>query len=241
MSDSQIYVLSYGGGVNSSALLFHIWENKHPLDIVLFADTGEETKETYETVQRMIKQCAKKNIEFVTVKSKYGNMYDYYYKNKSVMSVMRRDCTAKFKIAPIRQYLRSRYGKKARFKLYIGIASEEYHRMRTSDVKYIENLYPLIESNIDRDKCKEILIKNNFKAIKSGCVGCPFRPKKEWVDLAKNNPKEFERWEKLEINCSRYPQITIIPNVKLKLLKEGKDQKKLDQYVPCDVSGGCFL
>lgn len=237
-------ILSYGGGVNSSALLFYIWENKLPLDLVLFADTGEEEAKTYDAVERMKKECKDRGVEFVTVKSPLGNLYDYYFKKKAVPSVKFRDCTSKFKISPIRAYLRERFGKKQVFDLYIGIASDEFHRMRTSDVKYIANIYPLIDADISREGCNDILRRHNFEAHKSGCAGCPFRPRAEWIDLAKNHPEEFARWERLELNCSGYPRVTLIPGVKLVLLKEAKNQKGLNEFappVPCDVAGGCFL
>ena len=38
--DGVIYVVSYGGGVNSTALVIFIIENKLPLDHVVFSDTG---------------------------------------------------------------------------------------------------------------------------------------------------------------------------------------------------------
>ena len=63
------YVLSYGGGVNSSALFFYITEKKMPLDIVIFADTGEESKETYDAVERMKVICKKQNIPLIPWKS----------------------------------------------------------------------------------------------------------------------------------------------------------------------------
>jgi hypothetical protein len=47
------YVLSYGGGVNSSALFFYLLDKNMPLDIVVFADPQEEYKETYDAVERL--------------------------------------------------------------------------------------------------------------------------------------------------------------------------------------------
>ncbi|MEM3161041.1 MAG: phosphoadenosine phosphosulfate reductase family protein, partial [Nitrososphaera sp.] len=41
------YVLSYGGGVNSTALMILLVRHKLPIDYVIFADTGSERPETY--------------------------------------------------------------------------------------------------------------------------------------------------------------------------------------------------
>lgn len=241
-----LFVLSYGGGVNSTALFFYLLEKKRPLDLVIFADTGEETEKTYETVYRMKKLCNQHNIEFVTVKSKYGNMYDYYYKNKAVMSLMRRDCTGKFKISPIRQYLRKKYGKKQHFNMYIGIASDEWTRVRESDVQYITNLYPFVEDSITREGNKRILKENNITAEKSGCKGCMYQKRVDWLKMCMNDPKEFERHLRLEQNCSAYPRVRINPYYTLEdVKKSAKGQLTLTGYEDpeptCDVSGSCFL
>src|SRR5204863_1408724 len=62
-------VLSYGGGVNSSALFFHLLDTGRPLDLVIFADTGEEMPATYDAVQRMAAACQDRGIRFETVRS----------------------------------------------------------------------------------------------------------------------------------------------------------------------------
>jgi len=210
------HVLSYGGGVNSSALFFYILQKKLPLDIVIFADTGEETKETYNAVNRMKSCCKKANVEFVTAKSDKGRLVDYYMMKKAVPSIMKRDCTSKFKVAPIRKYLRGRFGKKETFGQYIGIAWDELHRAVISDVKYITNLYPFIDARIKRDGNQEIIDQNNFKASKSGCAGCMFMNKNGFMKLKKIDPVDFKRWMAMEENGSRYPEITLNPKFQLR-------------------------
>lgn len=239
-----LFILSYGGGVNSSALFFYLLEKKRPIDLVIFADTGEETDFTYDAVKRLKVECEKNNIEFVTATA--GNLYDYYRKKNKVMSVMKRDCTGKFKVAPIRRYIRKRYGKKQQFKMYIGIAWDEYHRIRSSDVKYIENLYPFVEDRITRRGNDEILKRYNFAARKSGCKGCIYTKRKEWFRMALHDPVEFERHLKLDMENSRYPEVTLNPNFKLEDVKKAaKGQLTLSEYEDiepsCDVSGSCFL
>jgi len=241
------YILSYGGGVNSSALFFYIIENKMPIDLVIFADTGEELDETYDCVNRMKQECEKRNIEFVVVKSKYGNLYDYYFEKKMVAGMLHRDCSSKFKLSPINNYLRTRFGKQEKFNMYIGIAFEEKQRMKISREQYKVNIYPFCDEKIDRKGCEEILLKNNFKAIKSGCKGCIFLKKRDWIEMAKNNPKEMERWIALDKNNKRYPRLSWCPSFKLEdIYKAVLEQKSLMGFdespePSCDVTGGCFL
>lgn len=239
-----IFVLSYGGGVNSSALFFYLLETKRPLDCVIFADTGEETAETYDAVRRMKVLCEERQIPFFEVTR--GNLYDYYKAKGCVMSVMKRDCTGKFKVAPIRAFLRQKYGKDASFVMYIGIAYDEATRMRDSDVSYIKNAYPFCDDKISRQGNVEILKRNNFTALKSGCKGCIYNKRSTWLKMAIENPNEFERHLKLDMENKRYPQVTLNPNYKLEdVKKQAKGQLSLTSYddiePTCNVSGSCFL
>ena len=240
------YILSYGGGVNSSALFFYLLEKKLPLDIVVFSDTGEESEDTMQSVRSMQKICKIKNIPFVTVQSHHGNLYDYYYSKKTVMSMMKRDCTGKFKVAPIRKYLRDTFGKDTNFVMYIGIAWDEALRVRDSNVKYITNSYPFVEDKITRKGNDDILKKYNFFAIKSGCKGCMYNKRKNWIKMLIEDPKEFKRHMILEENNMRYPSILLNGQYSLRSLYESyKNQTTLtgfnDLEPSCDVSGSCFL
>lgn len=242
------YILSYGGGVNSSALFFYIVEKKLPLDLVIFADTGEEMPETYEAVERMKKECSSRDIPFVVVRSKYGSLYDYYFSKKMVAGMMNRDCTSKFKLSPITNYLRNTYGKHEKFNVYIGIAYDERSRMRNSKEKYKVNHYPFCDEGIDRKGNLAILERYNFPAIKSGCKGCIFLKKSQWIDMARKDPTEFQRWVALDKNNKRYPNLTWCPMFKLEdIQKSVKEQTFLIDFeeetpsLTCDAGGGCFL
>ena len=43
----SINMVSYGGGVNSTALLIGLHQHRIPVDLILFADTGAEHPHTY--------------------------------------------------------------------------------------------------------------------------------------------------------------------------------------------------
>jgi hypothetical protein len=255
------YVLSYGGGVNSSALYFYIVHiKKLPLELVIFANTGEESQETIDTVNNMRLQCAKDNIEFIEVQSKYGRLVDYYTKNKGIPSLVRRDCTSKFKISPIRQHYRlyiKRFAdklKNIKLKQYIGIAWDEASRMTTSDVAYIDYLYPFCEDKITRKGNVEILEQFNFKASKSGCTGCFFQSKANWIKLYKENNTEFMRWKKMEEENRHYSRdknpLYLNGKFSLKQIEDmilnqnnlNKWTKDNDEDLTCkNLHGGCFL
>lgn len=218
-------------------------DNNMKIDLVIHADTGEEQETTHKTLKQLKLICDKHKIEFVIVKSHYGNLYDYYFGKKKLMSFMKRDCTSKFKISPIRQYIRKHYGKKEKFEMYIGMTIEEYSRVRSSDVKYMVYKYPLVDNKVTRDDCLRLLKKYNISASKSACKGCIFTKKYEWRNMLKSNPKEFERHLRLEKNCNKYPKITINPNYRLIDIKEdwGNQETLIDIKPNCEIEASCFL
>lgn len=235
------YILSYGGGVNSTAMYFVIKEQGLPLDEVVFADTGNELPETYETVDNFIMLLDIDGIEFTTVKSKVApSLYDYCFNNKIVPSRMMRYCTDRFKQTPINAYIRTKYGKETRFKMYIGIALEEAHRMKTSPERYKDNVYPLIDQRIDRAGCISILNKHSFTNVcKSGCWFCPYTPKSGWLHLNDKHPELLRRAIKLEHNCKN-KKVTLTDGGLQKKIAYWTTKRK-DKEHTCDIAGGCFL
>jgi len=242
MDEKQKQILSFGGGLNSSALLVFLVERGEKIDKVVFADTGSELPYTYEAVEFYQNYCAEHNILFSILKSEKGNIYDYYFNKKALPSRMKRDCTSKFKVQVIRAHLREEYGKAEIFRMFIGIDFGELRRMRTSNVKYIENVYPLVQAKIDRDGCKRLLLERKLLVPeKSGCFFCPFTRKGNWLRLLRENPELFERAVALEKNCSKFPKFLL--NMKpLEMFKENPAQTHFKDFeATCDVSGSCFL
>ena len=244
--DKPIYILSFGGGVNSTALFFYLLKHQFPIDEIIFADTGSELPETYAIVEKFKKVCEEKRILFTIVKSKLSNsLYEYYYDKKALPSRQKRDCTGKFKVSVIKNYLRAKYGKDKKFSQYIGIAAEESHRMKGSNVSYINLVYPLVFAQINREDCIRMCRENGFsEVVKSGCYCCPFTRKEGWKELFKNHPELFEKAIMLEENCNN-KKVTLasIPlrEIKRKLVLP-KEQLLLDDFErTCDVAGSCFL
>lgn len=81
------YVLSYGAGVNSTALMLFLIENRYPVDYVLFADTGNEMPETYSYLRHVRKYLMKKKIPFRVVRVRNGEtLYDRCKRRKVILS-----------------------------------------------------------------------------------------------------------------------------------------------------------
>ena len=219
----MIKYASCGVGVNSIAGILHYGLDSY--DEILFSDTGSEKPETYEYL-KFLNEEKKWNITIIN--DHYGkSLYDYYFGKKTYPTPAFRDCTGKFKIDPIKRYLRKKYGKKEIFLSDIFIAYDEYHRMKTSDVKYQKLNYPLVKDKIDRNECIQIIKDAGYPIpIKSGCFMCPFSKKSDWIDLKNNHPELWQDALKLERLGQKHTKSNKMPQlVKLK----GKESMDLFQ------------
>jgi len=107
--------------------------------------------------------------------------------------VLRRQCTDRWKIKPIRRYLQSvRNGKPV--ELWLGISTDEALRIKPSDRNYIINRWPLIESNMSRNDCIAWLKLHNLEVpVKSSCVFCPYHDSKSWREIWKENGEDWHK------------------------------------------------
>jgi len=205
-------IASFGCGVDSVAGLLL----NSDYDEIIFADTLDELPQTYAYLDYFEK---KSGLKITKVTSKHGSLYDYFFKGKSQSSKFHHWYSDKFKIQPIRKYLREKYGKKETFEMNIFIDFSEFHRMRESDRKYIKNKYPLVEQKLNRDQLKEIIkSKGYLLPEKSGCYHCCFTTKKGWIKLRNKEPELWQKTKDLENNS----------NTKESLIKlKGKDSQTL--------------
>jgi hypothetical protein len=216
--EPSYHILSFGGGRQTVALLIKMRElfSNNKKAFVVFADTGGEHKETYDYIDEyIIPYCKKYNINFVRVYNKYGKtLYDYCYDKKIVPSIKFRDCTSKFKISPIRKFMRKELGitRKNPCNVYIGISYDESDRMNASNVLYAKSVYPFVDgyrdycdSGVTVLDCAKIVYDEGFPEVaKSGCWFCPFAQTQDLL-----NPNYRPKTISLEENNSRFPEIKL--------------------------------
>jgi len=185
-------ILSFGAGVNSTAILALAKLGKVEVDKIIFADTGAENPETYCHIHAL-----QKEFDIEVVKRDPG-LYDWCIERKIIPTRMLRWCTDKWKIRPIYEKLKEE--KIIDYKMVIGFCKGEEKRVKNRH----EAIYPLIDLGIDREGCKRLILEQGWTIPpKSGCFFCPFQPKKEWQALKENRPDLFDKAVELEKNCSR--------------------------------------
>ncbi len=182
--------LSYGGGVNSTAMLLLLLDEGWEFEVV-YVDHGCDWPETRNYVYWLSKQTP-----ITVIKPDvqgYDNLYDHCLVKGIIPSRMLRWCTDKFKVTPLHSYFQG-----PAFNL-IGISTEESHRVKLDVRKGIESRFPLIEYEIDREECKKIILDHGLPLpIKSGCWFCPYQPVGEWRRLRRVHPDLFCKAVRLE-------------------------------------------
>lgn len=195
-------ILSFGAGVNSSAILILHKQGILKVDSVVFADTHGEHPETYDFMNNTVKPfCQEINLPFHQVA--YGDLFKDYWDKRIIPFRRFRSCTDKYKIRPIRKFVKEQYGTDITY--IIGIDYGERHRARKFCGK--DYVFPLIDLKIDREGCEKIIRDFGWSVpIKSGCFFCPFTKKAKWKELLNKHRDLFIRAEALEKHGRKYPQ-----------------------------------
>lgn len=193
-----LQVLSFGAGTQSTAMLILAAEGvlKKP-ELVMFADTGSETAQTYAHVQNWAKPfCNQHQIPFEVVRSSHGSLHEHYLKKRNIPMIGIAKCTMDFKITPIRKRLREIVGKKNGKVLvhaWLGITMDEEKRRQPGDVKWVENVFPFLdELKMTRRDCISLLADRGVDVGKSGCWLCPYQKKRSWLALKTEHPELFD-------------------------------------------------
>jgi len=211
-------------------------------DLVIFSDTGAERPETMDLIaEHIIPLCTAMDLQFDIVRSHLGRLDEYYRSRGAIPMIGARHCTAKFKIRPIRRHIREIVGN-ARGKLlaeaWLGITTDEAHRESVSDVRWIQNRFPLLEREISRQDCLDYLDREGYNVIKSGCFMCPYQSSQEWLEVREAYPELWKRALALEDQYfAQRPERWKGLRHDSKRLRDHLDEFEMSK---CD-SGGCFI
>ena len=158
-------VISYGGGVQSTALVVLAMSEGWDVDEIVHVDLLDaESPATREYVVRFREWLRREYGRDVTVieRNMYWDMLDnpaftpVPWHGRRERFMLKRQCTREYKVAPLVRYLYDRYPA-GRIGLMLGISVDEYHRMRDSSAARIEHVYPLVDRRLTRWQCREII------------------------------------------------------------------------------------
>lgn len=220
--------LAMGFGKNSTAAYF-----LGGFDEAVFIDTGCEYPETYNYIDKFIGKYP-----VTIIKPDGGSLYEYSWKYKMVPATWPRWCTIHFKIKPHIKYV-----EKPSFKI-LAFSTDEAKRAKISIDGDIENRFTLLENDISRNGCEQIIKDAGLPVpIKSRCFICPFQTIKEWKELRMKHPDLFCKAEQLEKRNMEYriskgkKPFYLYGNAKPLKSVVGENQIQLfkqDEYPPCN-------
>lgn len=213
-----ISALSYGGGVNSTALLCLSVRLGWPPSVVLFADTGGERPETYAHVALVEAWAAERGIRFVRVSNaspeRGASLEENCLRRHELPSLAYgfKGCSVKWKRQPMDRWIRDEWPEAREawergelVERWIGIDAGEQHRANLTADKRHRYRYPLIEHGLDREACeREISAAGLPVPPKSSCFFCPATRKHEIMDLAKKHPDLLKRALAIEANAETH-------------------------------------
>lgn len=212
-------VFSYGGGVQSTAVLCLTAEGKLKYDAMLFANVGNDSEhpKTLQYMRDVARPFAEKHgIELLELqkRDKDGNKVTLLSKmlntHTSTITIPvrmsngspgHRVCTVDFKIKVIEKWMRQAGAtKKAPGTIGIGISLDEIGRMKTdSQTSWVVKEHPLIDLRLRRADCIKIIAAAGLPVPpKSACYFCPFHRLGEWQRMKREEPELFERSAEIE-------------------------------------------
>lgn len=217
--NGHLSVISYGGGVQSTAMIILATQNQIPgIDAALFVNVGDDSEHpsTLKYVREVITPWASerglpvhelrprrygKPTSILAEITRPGSRRDLIPVFGEHGGPMRRACTADFKIETIFQTLRAS-GATAENPAYVhlGISADEIQRAgRGANVPIEIRKYPLLDMGLTRSDCTRIIEEAGLPVPrKSACFFCPFHSGQTWSEMRRDEPELFDQAQRLE-------------------------------------------
>lgn len=219
----QPIVVSYGVGVDSTAMLVAMHQHGIRPDLILFADPKGEKPETYAYLPIINAWLAKVGFPEVTrvcyqpKRAPYATLEEKCLANETLPSLAfgKHSCSIVFKAEPQDKYIRAwtpameAWAAGMRVRKAIGYDNGEQDCRRRgkadravakkaaagdADARRYEYWYPLQEWGIDRAECIRLITGAGLPLpMKSACWFCPASKKSEVIWLRDTHPMLFQR------------------------------------------------
>ncbi len=221
-NSAPVRVVSYGGGLNSTALLcLSVMTGERP-DVIVFSDTGSEMPHTYGYLETIGAWLAKEGLPPLSVirwirvmgetRGQFIPLHEWCEQHNTVPSRAfgLSGCTTKWKQQPIEGYVRKHplvaaaHARGERVERWLGFDAGEPRRADRMIEKNVEpHLWlwraPLVEHKIDRDGCARLIARHGLASPgKSSCWMCPSMTKRDIDALGARYPELLDRALRME-------------------------------------------
>lgn len=258
---SEIRVVSYGGGVQSTALLVLAAAGHIDYRTFLFCNVGEDSEnpETLTYVSEIaLPYAARHGLDLIelrrtrrdgsanTVLREVNEAQNWIpIPLRTHVGIAHRSCTSNFKTRPVARWLKHQGATPEQpATVALGISTDEFQRAKTESGIPWETLdYPLLRLRFSRELCKRVIRDAGLpEPPRSACWFCPMRSARGWAEMKLTQPERFQRCVELERSITGrravHNNISAFFHSKLKPL----DVATADGYQPTldlDEDGGC--
>lgn len=210
--------ISYGGGVQSTALVVLAAQGVIDFPVALFSNVGDDSEHpaTLDYVRTIATPwAAERGVTIhelhrtrrdgtpVTLRAKLetpGSRSLDIPVRMANGAPGRRSCTADFKIKVISKWLKAHGATKDEpATVAIGISTDELERSRNRRPEPCQQVvYPLLDLNINRGECEAIIRRAGLPVPpKSACWFCPFHRPSTWAEMRRDEPDLF--WQSVAL------------------------------------------
>lgn len=213
-SGVRMRVVSYGGGVQSTALLVLAAQRRIDFGVFLFANVGNDSEHPesidyvnqialpYATVHGIELHQLDRIRKDGAVETLYGRLTREQSRSLPIPVRMSsgapgtRSCTADFKIKVVGRWLKANGANASNpATVGVGISLDELdraHNRKHND--YEQVVYPLLDLRLDRSACARIIRDAGLPVPrKSACWFCPFTRVPAWSEMRRDDPVMFDR------------------------------------------------
>lgn len=214
------HVISYGGGVQSSALIVLAATGELPeFQTALFANVGDDSEHpaTLRYVREVMTPWAAARgvtVHELTRRRRDGSVETLLGRlmrdgSRSLPIPIRmsngapgtRNCTQNFKVKVVAKWLKAQGASMAApATVAVGISWDEAERVGNRKLSgYEQVVYPLIDRRLTREDCKRIIERAGLPVPpKSACFFCPFHRPATWAKMRRDEPSLFAASVELE-------------------------------------------
>lgn len=218
----MIRAISFGGGVQSTALCVLATQGVIQADVAVFANVGvhAENPETLAYVEWFIPWANEHGLETVErhwwgADGRKHDLFDDHMKDRRTIDLPvrfhgggfgNRKCTDRYKIRVVERELRRRGASETdKAETMIGISTDEWHRANRLNARAWEiPTFPLLDLGYSRTDCARIIAEAGLPVPpESACWFCPFQGPKGWERKRLEDPEAFERGIVLETQVNK--------------------------------------
>lgn len=196
-------VVSYGMGVDSTAVLVGFAARGIRPDAILFADVGGERPETYAYLEVINRWLASVGFPLVTIvrytpkRAPYRDLEGNCLCNRTMpgLAFGRKSCSQKWKGQPLDAHVRKLFAAELAAGVQIDrvigydCGPKDARRGKQEDTAEFHWWFPLRDWGWDREECKRQIAAAGLPVpIKSCCFFCPAMKPAELLDLADRHP-----------------------------------------------------